>query len=132
MCPAATSFNFVRAVEKEVLLFNDLRYGENGKGDKDFLPWQDLLNLLDGSKLNVAMPKNHFASDMEWVKKQPIFATSEKKIVRAVSGRLDAGETSQMDERWTYIELKHSYDKDQINYNLIPCSRCFAELILTA
>ena len=60
MCPAATSFNFVSAVDKEVLLFNDLRYGENGKGDKDFLPWQDLLNLLNGSKLNVAMPKKSF------------------------------------------------------------------------
>ena len=77
MCPAATSFNFVSAVDKEVLLFNDLRYGENVKGDKDFLPWKDLLNSLDGSKLNVVMPKNNFASDMEWTKKQPIFATSD-------------------------------------------------------
>ena len=58
---------------------------------------------------------------MEWTKKQPIFATSDKKIVRVMSGRIDAGETSQMDQRWTYIELKYSYQKEQINYDLIPC-----------
>ena len=54
----------------------------------DFLPCQDPLSLLDGLKLNVAMPKNNFSSDMEWTKKQPIFATFDK-IVRVMSGRID-------------------------------------------
>ena len=124
MCPASTTYNFVSAVKKEVILFNDIRYGEK------FLPWQDFLNLLDGSKLNVAMPKSHFETDIEWSAKQPIFATSDKRIIRIVNGCVDSGETNQMNKRWKYIEFSHIYKDGEINYDLIPCGRCFAQLIL--
>lgn len=79
--------------------------------------------------MNVPMPKNHFAEDVHWTKRPPIFATSDEKITRIMSGRLDKGETSQMNERWTYIELNHSFT-GKCNYKLIPCGKCFAKLIL--
>ena len=95
--PSNSTFNFVGALEKEVLFFNDFRYKANGVGDKEFMVWSQLLNLLEGAPMNVAMPKNHFAQDVQWSKRPPIFATSDERISRILNGRLDKGETSQMD-----------------------------------
>ena len=128
-CPSDASFNWVGAPEKEIILLNDVRYEGNGEGDKRFMKWRMLLNLLEGAPINISMPKNHFASDYQWVAKQPIFATAEHKIVRVMNHRLDEGETQQMDERWTYIEFSHKFEHGQINYNLVHCPRCFAQLL---
>lgn len=129
-CPSDSTFNFVGAHEKEVLLFNDIRYGGNGDGDRKFMPWRMFLNLLEGAPINVPMPKNHFSADVQWVKRQPIFATSDRKIVRVMNHKLDLGETNQMDERWEYIHFKHQFQKAEINYDLVHCPRCFADLVL--
>ena len=58
-------------------------------------------------------------------------ATSEKRIIRIMGNEYKEGETNQMDERWTFMALKHQYKKGEINYDLIPCARCFAQLILS-
>lgn len=129
--PSNSAFNFVGALDKEVFFFNDLRYKANGVGDKEFLPWSQFLNLLEGAPMNVPMPKNHFSEDVLWTKQPPIFATSDEKICRITNGRLDKGETAQMNERWIYIELNYSFS-GKCNYKLIKCGRCFAELILEA
>ena len=123
------NFNFVGALEKEVLFFNDLRYKANGVGDKEFMPWSQLLNLLEGAPMNIAMPKSHYTQDAQWRKRPPIFATSDERITRIMNGRLDKGETAQMEQRWTYIQFNYSYT-GRCNYRLIPCGKCFADLIL--
>lgn len=128
--PAASSFNWVGAPDKELILLNDVRYGGNGQGDKNFMPWHILLNLLEGAPIDVPMPKNHFAKNVVWKKRQPIFATAEQTITRIVNNKIDAGETSQMDERWVHIKFTHRFKQGDINYNLVHCPRCFAELIL--
>ena len=69
--PLKSSFNFVAALGKEVLFFNDLRYRANGVGDREFMLWSQLLNLLEGAAMNIAMPKNHFAQEVQWKKRLP-------------------------------------------------------------
>ena len=100
-----------------------------GVGDKEFLPWQQFLNLLEGAPLNVPMLKNQFTEDVQWTKRPPIFATSDEKRSRVMNGRIGNGETPQMNERWTYIHLNHSFT-GKCNYKLIPFGKCFAKLIL--
>ena len=129
--PSGSTFNFVGAHEKEVLVFNDLRYEANGKFDKEFMPWRSFLNLLEGAPINVPMPKNHYSSDVTWTKKQPVFATSDRKIIRLMNNHINMGETSQMDERWIYIRFTSQLQQSEIDYNLVHCPRCFAEFILT-
>ncbi|MEE8288754.1 MAG: hypothetical protein V3R25_04995 [Nitrosomonadaceae bacterium] len=131
VCPAKTSFNFVGALETEVVVFNDIRYDPNGGGDRDFMPWGQLLNLLDGSPINVSMPKTHFTSDVQWTKRQPIFASSDKKIMRIMNGKFDQGESNQMDNRWVYVALSHVWQGGDLKHDLIACPRCFAQLVLT-
>ena len=126
-CPAGGTYNWVKAPSKEIIFLNDIRYDKNG--EKRVMTWQQFLNLLDGSPVQVSMPKNFFSSDVQWTAKQPIFATADKKIVRTTGdGRLDDGETAQMDERWVILELSYRFEKP--DYSLIPCGRCFAELVL--
>ena len=98
-CPSNSKFNFVTAIDKEIIFFNDLRYGPDGKEDDRILPWNQFLNLLEGAPVNVAMPKNVNASDWEWTALQPIFAISDQRVVRIINGKIDYGETDQMNER---------------------------------
>ena len=50
--------------------------------------------------LNVAIPKNLTTSDREWNASQPIFTTSDQHIVPLINGKIDYGETDQMNKRW--------------------------------
>ena len=50
--------------------------------------------------LNVAIPKNLTPSDREWNASQPIFTTSDQHIVPLINGKIDYGETDQMNKRW--------------------------------
>ena len=71
-CPSDTIFNWVDAPEMEVIFLNDLRYSDK------IMPWNVFLNFLEGAEIQVSMPKNHFAKDVTWSRKQPIFATADK------------------------------------------------------
>ena len=88
------------------------------------------LNLLEGVTINVSMPKNFHAKDYKWTEKQPIFATSDRPIVRIRNRSIDVGETQQMAERWVVINFKHQYLGENVNYDLIPCGLCFVKLVL--
>jgi len=124
--PTKSTFNLVGASDADVILFNDFRYDSGN----EIIPWSDLLNLLDGSKLHVAAPKTSHTKDIVWAAKQPIFATGPEKIRRYFKGTssINAGETSQMDARWVYLHLTHRIP--DINNQIIPCARCFSQLIL--
>jgi len=131
MTPSHGTYNWVDAPQKELIFLNDIRYDMDG--EKRVMPWNMFLNLLEGVPINVSMPKNFYARDYEWTEKQPIFATSDKQIIRIRNGQLDVGETQQMAERWVVINFKHQqYLGEDVNYNLIPCGPCFAKLILEA
>lgn len=128
--PAKGSFNWVGAQNKEVILLNDFRYPAIDRGADRIMPWQDMLNLLDVDKLNVPAPKTFYAEDIEWTARQPIFANGPCQMQYICNGKLDAGETSQMDARWNYVHLKYTIPDDKLDTSILPCARCFAHLIL--
>ena len=97
-CPLNSKFNFVTAIDKEIIFHNDLRYGPDGNGDGRFLQWNQFLNLREGAAVNVAIPKNVYASDQEWTALQPRLATSDQCIVRIINGKTDYGQTDPMNK----------------------------------
>ena len=128
MTPSQGTYNWVDAPEKEVIFLNDIRYDSDG--EKRVMPWHMFLNLLEGVTVNISMPKNFFSKDFEWSERQPIFATSDKPIIRIRNGSIDEGETEQMAQRWRIIKFQHQYLGKNVNYSLVPCRSCFAKLIL--
>ena len=62
--PSTGSHNWVGAWEKEVIFFNDIRYGEDG--EKSVLAWRMFLNLLEGIEVNMGRPSTFFATDYVW------------------------------------------------------------------
>ena len=128
--PTHGTFNWVGAPESDVVLLNDFRH-KSGSYSKEIMPWNDMLNMLDGSTLHVSTPKTHAPKDALWTRRQPIFATGPdtvKKFHRGVSNVVDEQETSQMDARWQYLYFKHSI-KDT-DTEILTCGVCFAKLIL--
>lgn len=128
MSPSEGTYNWVSAPEQEIVFLNDIRYEEDG--DKKVMEWRIFLNLLEGAPVNISMPKNFFAEDFLWKKRQAIFATAEHPIMRIKNGKVDASESAQMAQRWTILRFTHQYLFEDVNHNLIPCQKCFAELIL--
>lgn len=127
--PSAGSYNWVAAPGRELIFLNDIRYDEDG--DKKVMAWRQFLNLLEGCTVNIARPSNLFSEDYEWKdRKAPIFATAEYPISRVVAGRVIAGETQQMNQRWVFVKFHHQYLGEDVNYDLEACPRCFAEFVL--
>ena len=108
----------------------DLRYDGNGVGDREVMPWQKMLNLLEGAPVNIAMPKNSHSKDYELTADIPVFATSDRRMTRIVGNREDKGETAQIDKRWLVKHLTRPLSDEEVDYTLVPCGRCFAELVL--
>ena len=128
--PASSSFNWVDAPEKDVILLNDFRYPDQDKGADQVMPWRDLLNLLDCDKIHVAAPKTYFQSNKVWTSLQPIFANGPFEVENRVGGRNVEEETRQMRSRWNYIRLTYTIPEDKLDTTILPCARCFAHLIL--
>ena len=128
--PAQGSFNWVSAPSKEVIYLNDFRYPPIDKGADKILPWQDFLNLCDADKLSIQAPKSYYASNIEWTAKQPILGSGPSEIKYITSGREDRGETQMMNNRWNYFYLNNPIPADKIDSGILPCTRCFAHLIL--
>ena len=60
-----------------------------------------------GSNAQIPFRKGSNLDKETWTKKQLIFATAEKPIVRIVHNQVDTGETGEMDKRWVYIQFTH-------------------------
>jgi len=127
--PAQGAFNWVDAPEKEVVLLNDFRYPAIEKSDK-VLPWQELLNLLEGETVQIATPKSFYAANKEWTALQPIFGSGYKKITHIKGGEENVMETEMMHKRIFYIQLTQPIPDELVDYDIVTCPRCFAQLIL--
>lgn len=128
--PASGSFNWLHAPKAEVIFLNDIRYEE--KGDQEVMPWRQFLNLLEGCTVNIRRPGNQYDGDFAWTDSSaPVFATAETPIVRIQHGAVVQGETEQIQERWGEIMwLHYRFVGEKVNYNIVKCKRCFAELLL--
>lgn len=121
--PASGTFAWVGAEKAEVVFLNDLRWNEK------LITWGDFLNLLEGLPIHIQAPKTHFAEDILWSKRTPIFATSSNRIRKYDGGVINETETGMMEVRWKYFQLS----KPILNPKEIkPCGFCFANFLLTA
>lgn len=68
--PAQNSFAWIGAERAEVIFLNDIRWSEK------LIPWNNFLQLLEGSPVHLSVPKNHSPEDIKFTKDTPIFATS--------------------------------------------------------
>lgn len=123
--PATSTFNWVGAEKAECVFLNDFRWSER------IISWGDFLNLLEGEPIHIPVPKTHFAQDVLWTKDTPILATSKSKTRKYERGEIDEIETEMMDSRWKVFLFRHQFSKENI-VDLLPCPRCFAELVLSS
>ena len=93
--PAADKYAWVGAGKAEVILLNDFRWS------KELIEWKSFLLLLEGDQVNLAAPKNHFATDVCINRDTPVYTTSESVITyRGAYNSQDQSEDDMMASRW--------------------------------
>ena len=122
--PASDKYAWVGADNAEVILLNDLRWS------RELIEWKSFLLLLEGDRVNLPAPKNHFAKDVCIDSDVPVFATSKGIITyRGPYNAEDAVESDMMASRWKVFHFNQSIPEDE--QKVIPrCPRCFASLVL--
>lgn len=122
--PASNKYAWVGVDQKEIILLQDFSF------DSNLISWKSLLLLLEGQKLYLPAPRNHFAKDVEVDTDIPIFATSGEKIIFYNRfNAIDQRETAMMDSRWKYIEFTHVFPVEK-QVRIEPCRVCFSKLVL--
>ena len=58
--------------------------------------WADFLNLLEGLPMHIQASKTHFAEDILWDVKTPIFAASSTQFRKYDGGVVNEIETNMM------------------------------------
>ena len=116
--PANSNFAWVGAEESEVILFNDFRW------NKQILPWNDMLLLLEGALVHLPAPKTHFLKDIAFSKDTPIFCTSKQPIVFIRGGSIEEKETEMMTVRWKIFRLNGQVPENE-QVPVEPCGSCF-------
>ena len=93
--PARDKFAWIGSEEAEVILINDLSWSP------ELIQWDDFLHLLEGQKVHLSTPKNHFAKDVSISNNTPILATGSSTIKHAGKYNIsDERETEMMKVRW--------------------------------
>lgn len=121
--PSNTKYAWVSLEDKEVALLNDFRWSA------ECIDWKDFLLLLEGDTVNLPRPKNTFATDLtiERSNSVPFFSTSIRPFEYVGKGNSkDPGETAMMDTRWQVFTFTKKVENPRI---VLPCPRCFADLI---
>ena len=87
------------------------------------------LQLLEGAKVHLPVPKNHSAEDIKFKRNTHIFASSIGKIQKYVARVVHEGETEMMDCRWNTFKFHYQIDPTEMR-EWQPCPHCFAKLIV--
>lgn len=122
--PAKDKYCWTGVENAQVICLQDFRY------NSDIISWSDFLLLLEGETVKLPTPKNHCAEDivLDSANDIPIFATSKSKIEFSRFSSDWEAETEMMDSRWNIIKLSHVFTKDK-QKDILPCGRCFVDLI---
>jgi hypothetical protein len=122
--PAADKYAWVGADKAEIILLNDFRWS------RELIEWKSLLLLLEGDRVNLPAPKNHFVTDVCVDSDIPVFATSKAVIkYRGSYHAEDKLEDDMMASRWRVFQFTHSIpEKEQ--KQITSCPHCFAKLVL--
>ena len=124
--PANNKYAWVGVDEKECIVLQDFSLSSF----PDLISWKSLLLLLEGQKVHLPAPKNHYAKDVELKRDIPVLATSGERIVYYNRFNVvDQRETAMMDSRWKYIEFTYQFPVEE-QIEIDPCPKCFAELVL--
>ncbi len=132
--PASSTYAWLGAEKANLIFLNDLRWAPIEKRE-GFIPWDKLLNLLEGFEVNLPAPMNHFSKNITVSKKMPIWATSDKPVFYWVHDRLEpqtpqhAYENDMMESRWNNFEFHHQY-RGNDKVDIEDCKACFAGFIL--
>ena len=121
--PANDKYAWIGAEKSECIFLNDFRWSS------DLIAWKDLLLLLEGQKVHLPSPKNHYATDICIENDTPIFATGKSRITYV--GRYqttDEMETEMMSVRWNVFDFKYQIPQNE-QKNVPPCGKCFAKLV---
>ena len=88
------------------------------------------LLLLEGDRVNLPAPKNHFVKDVTVDSDVPVFATSKAIITyHGPYNAEDSIENDMMASRWKVFYFQHSIPEAE--QKILPrCPRCFASLVL--
>ncbi len=121
---AADKCAWVGADKAEIILLNDFRWS------RKLIEWKSLLLLLEGDRVNLPAPKNHFATDVCVDSDIHVFATSKAVIkYRGSYHAEDKLEDDIMASRWRVFQFTHSIpEKEQKQITL--CPHCFTKLVL--
>ena len=120
--PANDKYAWIGAENSECIFLNDFRWSS------ELIAWKELLLLLEGQRVHLPSPKNHYAKDLCIDHDVPIFATGKSQII--YEGRYqtkDERETEMMSVRWKIFEFKHQIPQEK-QKNVPPCGKCFAKL----
>jgi hypothetical protein len=122
--PASDKYAWVEADNAEVIWLNDFRWS------RELIEWKSFLLLLEGDRVNLPAPKNHFAKDVCIDSDVPVFATSKETIkYRGPYNAEDSVENNMMASRWKVFNFTHSIPEDE-QKNIPPCGRCFGSIVL--
>ena len=122
--PAADRYAWIGAEHAEIIFLNDFRWS------KELIEWKSFLLLLEGDRVNLPAPKNHFSTDVCISEDTPIFATS-KSIIKYIGSynSQDKAKDDMMASRWKVFTFFHSIPENE-QKDVSPCATCFAKLVL--
>ena len=88
----------------KAFLLNDSRWS------KHFIPWHDMLLLLEGENVKLPAPKYIYSEDIVISTDVTIFGTSKSSIKhRGPYNASDDRETEMMAARWKNYEFRHQF-----------------------
>lgn len=121
--PATGTYAWIGIENAEVVFLNDFRW------NKQLIPWNELLLMLEGETISIPAPKTHFRQDLRLIEDCPVFATSKYPLIYVHGGSIDNRETDMMNARWVYFELSVQIPRER-QIEVSPCPHCFARLVL--
>ena len=121
--PANDKYAWIGAENSECIFLNDFRWSS------ELIAWKELLLLLEGQKVHLPSPKNHYAADICIDHDVPIFATGKSRIT--YTGRyqtVDERETEMMSVRWKVFDVNYQISENE-QKDVPTCGKCFAKLV---
>ena len=93
--PANDKYAWLGAENAELIFLNDFRWCQ------EMIAWKDMLLLLEGEKVHLPSPKNHYVKDVCIDRDTPIVCTGKAEITYVGKyNATDAIENEMMSVRW--------------------------------
>ncbi len=85
--------------------------------------------MLEGEVVHLPALKTHFTEDIQFTKDTPVFCISKQPLTYIKNVVADHHETEMMAVRWKVLYFNYQILQEK-QLNILPCKRCFAQLIL--